>query len=141
MVLTPTPPAKSRLDDAKKANRHLEIVCVVTGTDEDPQDFNEQVRLLKDAGAWVDPSNEVVVRRIGRILRALAERDSEDAAAIGKPVDLDSLKKPMQAINVGLESFSENLKDQNAPYVQVDWKPPAGGNEKLAGILERMKQK
>jgi FdrA protein len=74
-------------------------------------------------------------------LRALAERDSEDIAAIGKPVDLESLKKPMQAINVGLESFSENLKDQNAPHVQVDWKPPAGGNEKLAGILERMKQK
>lgn len=134
------PAIKNCLDDAKKANRYLEIVCVVTGTDEDPQNFDEQVKLLKDAGAWVDPSNEVVVRRIGRILRALAERDSEDIAAIGKPVDLDSLKKPMQAINVGLESFSENLKDQNAPHVQVDWKPPAGGNEKLAGILERMKK-
>lgn len=135
------PAIKKCLDDAKKANRHLEIVCVVTGTDEDPQDFNLQVKLLKDAGAWVDPSNEVVVRRIGRILRALAERDEANAPLIGKPVDLESLKKPMQAINVGLESFAENLKDQNAPYVQVDWKPPAGGNEKLAGILERMKQK
>lgn len=135
------PAIKKCLDDAKKANRHLEIVCVVTGTDEDPQDFNLQVKLLKDAGAWVDPSNEVVVRRIGRILRALAEREEKDAPVIGKPVDLQTLKKPMQAINVGLESFSENLKDQNAPYVQVDWKPPAGGNEKLAGILERMKQK
>jgi len=135
------PAIKKCLDDAKKANRHLEIVCVVTGTDEDPQDFNLQVKLLKEAGAWVDPSNEVVVRRIGRILRALAERDEVNAPLIGKPVDLESLKKPMQAINVGLESFSENLKDQNAPYVQVDWKPPAGGNEKLAGILERMKQK
>jgi len=135
------PAIKKCLDDAKKANRHLEIVCVVTGTDEDPQDFNLQVKLLKDAGAWVDSSNEVVVRRIGRILRALAERDEKDVAAIGKPVDLETLKKPMQAINVGLESFSENLKDQNAPFVQVDWKPPAGGNEKLAGILERMKRK
>lgn len=134
------PAIKKCLDDAKRANRHLEIVCVVTGTDEDPQDFNSQVRQLKAAGAWVDPSNEVVVRRIGRILRALAERDEVNAPLIGKPVDLESLKKPMQAINVGLESFSENLKDQNAPYVQVDWKPPAGGNEKLAGILERMKQ-
>ena len=135
------PAIKKCLDDAKKAGRHLEIVCVVTGTDEDPQDFNLQVKLLKEAGAWVDPSNEVVVRRIGRILRALAERDEINAPAIGKPVDLQTLKKPMQAINVGLESFSENLKDQNAPYVQVDWKPPAGGNEKLAGILERMKAK
>ena len=135
------PAIKKCLDDAKKAGRHLEIVCVVTGTDEDPQDFNLQVQLLKEAGAWVDPSNEVVVRRVGRILRALAERDEHDAPVIGKPVDLQTLKKPMQAINVGLESFSENLKDQNAPFVQVDWKPPAGGNEKLAAILERMKKK
>ena len=135
------PAIKKCLDDAKKAGRHLEIACVVTGTDEDPQDFNLQVQLLKDAGAWVDASNEIVVRRVGRILRALAERDDQDAPLIGKPVDLNTLKKPMQAINVGLESFSENLKDQNAPYVQVDWKPPAGGNEKLAAILERMKKK
>ncbi len=135
------PAIKKCLDDAKKAGRHLEIACVVTGTDEDPQDFNLQVQLLKEAGAWVDASNEVVVRRVGRILRALAERDEHDAPMIGKPVDLQTLKKPMQAINVGLESFSENLKDQNAPFVQVDWKPPAGGNEKLAAILERMKKK
>jgi FdrA protein len=135
------PAIKKCLDDAKKAGRYLEIDCVVTGTDEDPQDFDLQVKLLKEAGAWVDPSNEVVVRRVGRILRGLAERNETAGPVIGKPVDLETLKKPMQAINVGLESFSENLKDQNAPHVQVDWKPPAGGNEKLAGILERMKQK
>ncbi len=135
------PAIKKCLDDAKKAGRYLEIDCVVTGTDEDPQNFDEQIKLLKDAGAWVDPSNEVVVRRVGRILRGLAERDEVDSATIGKPVDLQSLKKPMEAINVGLESFAENLKDQNAPHVHVDWKPPAGGNEKLAAILERMKQK
>lgn len=135
------PAIKKCLDEAKKANRHLEIVCVVTGTDEDPQDINSQIKQLKDAGAWVDTSNEVVVRRIGRILRALAERNAEAMAATGKPVDLATLKKPMEAINVGLESFAENLKDQGAPYVHVEWKPPAGGNEKLMGILERMKAK
>jgi hypothetical protein len=135
------PAIKKCLDEAKKANRHLEIVCVVTGTDEDPQDINSQIKQLQDAGAWVDTSNEVVVRRIGRILRALAERNAEAMAATGKPVDLATLKKPMEAINVGLESFAENLKDQGAPYVHVEWKPPAGGNEKLMGILERMKAK
>ncbi|KAF0111774.1 MAG: FdrA protein [Chloroflexi bacterium] len=135
------PAIKNCLEEAKKAGRHLELVCVVTGTDEDPQDFNSQIQQLKEAGAWVDTSNEVVVRRIGRILRGLAERGSVEAAMIGKPVDLNTLKKPMEAINVGLESFSENLKDQGAPHVQVDWKPPAGGNERLMGILERMKQK
>ncbi|MCX6056044.1 MAG: acyl-CoA synthetase FdrA [Chloroflexi bacterium] len=135
------PAIRKCLEEAKKAGRSLEIVCVVTGTDEDPQDFNSQIKQLKEAGAWVDTSNEVVVRYVGRLLRGLAERDSLPTAMIGKPVDLNTLKKPLQAINVGLESFSENLKDQGAPYVQVDWKPPAGGNERLMGILERMKQK
>jgi FdrA protein len=126
--------------DAKKAGRHLEVTCVVTGTDEDPQNFDSQMEQLRKAGAWTDPSNELVVRRVGRIMRALNERGSVATAVLGKPVDLPNLKKPMAAINVGLESFAANLKDQDAPNIHVDWKPPAGGNEKLAGILERMKQ-
>jgi FdrA protein len=46
----------------------------------------------------------------------------------------------LAAINVGLESFTESLKAQGAPVVQVDWRPPAGGNEQLMAILERMKR-
>lgn len=134
------PAIAKAIADAKKAGRHLEVTCVVTGTDEDPQNFDSQMEQLRKAGAWVDPSNEVVVRRVGRIMRALNERGSVAAAVLGKPVDLPNLKKPMAAINVGLESFAANLKDQDAPNIHVDWKPPAGGNEKLAGILERMKQ-
>ncbi|NTW08889.1 MAG: acyl-CoA synthetase FdrA, partial [Anaerolineaceae bacterium] len=134
------PAIAKAIADAKKAGRHLEVTCVVTGTDEDPQNFDSQMDQLRKAGAWADPSNEVVVRRVGRIMRALNERGSVAAAVLGKPVDLPNLKKPMAAINVGLESFAANLKDQDAPNIHVDWKPPAGGNEKLAGILERMKQ-
>jgi FdrA protein len=134
------PAIAKAIADAKKAGRHLEVTCVVTGTDEDPQNFDSQMDQLRKAGAWADPSNEVVVRRVGRIMRALNERGSVAAAVLGKPVDLLNLKKPMAAINVGLESFAANLKDQDAPNIHVDWKPPAGGNEKLAGILERMKQ-
>ncbi len=125
--------------DAKKDGRHLEVVCVVCGTDEDPQNLNNQMAQLKAAGALVDTSNEVICRYVGRILRALAERDEPKAHALGKPVDLEKIKKPLAAINVGLESFAANLKDQGAPYVQVDWKPPAGGNEKLMNILQKMK--
>jgi len=124
----------------QKAGRFLEVVCVVTGTDEDPQNFDNQVQLLKNAGAFVDSSNDVVVRYAGRILRALAERDTVETSQIGKPVDLNQIKKPLAVINVGLESFAENLKDQGAPYIQVDWKPPAGGNEKMMSILERLKK-
>ena len=48
------------------------------------------------------------------------------------------LQQPMTTINVGLESFAESLTAQHAPVVQVDWQPPAGRNEKLMAILERM---
>jgi hypothetical protein len=46
------------------------------------------------------------------------------------------LQQPMTTINVGLESFTESLTAQDAPVVQVDWQPPAGGNEKSMAILE-----
>ncbi len=87
------PAIAKAIADAKKAGRHLEVVCVVTGTDEDPQNFDSQMDQLERAGAWVDPSNEVVVRRVGRIMRALNERGSVAAAGIGKPVDLPNLEE------------------------------------------------
>ena len=49
------------------------------------------------------------------------------------------LQQPMAAVNVGLESFAESLVAQGAEAIQVDWRPPAGGNERLMAILERMK--
>jgi FdrA protein len=87
----------------------------------------------------VNTSNEEVVRYVGSILQALnaVETDEKPAAT---PVDLAVLKKPLEAINVGLESFYENLKLQGVPVLHLDWRPAAGGNEKLIGILERLKQ-
>lgn len=123
---------------AQRAGRYLEVVVVVTGTDEDPQDFDSQIQQMKDAGAWVHTSNEAVVRYAGRLLRALDPAAQPESM---KPVDLGILQRPLQAINVGLESFAENLVAQGAPTVHVEWRPPAGGNEKLMSILERMKAK
>ncbi len=122
---------------AAAAGRHLEVVAVVTGTDEDPQNFNSQIEQLRAAGAWVDASNEAVVRYAGRLLRALNPQSLISSPQ--SPVDLSTLQRPLSAINVGLESFAENLIAQGVPALQVDWRPPAGGNEKLMMILERMK--
>ena len=124
--------------EAEKAGRYLEVVVVATGTDEDPQNLDNQVAQLRAAGAWVSSSNEEVVRFAGTILRALNEEKEEEA--VFKPVDLTTLSKKLEAINVGLESFAENLSAQDTPVVHVEWRPPAGGNEKLANILERMKK-
>jgi FdrA protein len=57
------------------------------------------------------------------------------------PVALAALHQPLAAINVGLESFTASLKAQGAAVLHVNWRPPAGGNQKLMEILERMKKR
>jgi len=54
----------------------------------------------------------------------------------GKPCPL--FGKPLKAINVGLELFHESLKLQGLDVLQVDWKPPAAGNQLLAKMLDRL---
>ena len=48
------------------------------------------------------------------------------------------LSKPLKIINIGLEIFHESLLTQGVEVLQVDWRPPAGGDEKLARILEKL---
>ena len=117
---------------AKAAGRYLEFVVVVVGTDEDPQDFDHQVQQLKDAKVQLFTSNEAAVHHAGELVQSLAGPDQP-------PVSLDIINQPLAAINVGLESFAEALTDQGASAIHVDWKPPAGGNERLAAILARMR--
>ncbi len=124
---------------AQQSGRHLEVVAVVVGTDEDPQGMAGQIQLLQEAGARVETSNEAAVRYVGQLLQGLKPAAAPQTAAA--PVDLSVWKRPLAAINVGLESFTASLAAQDAPAIQVDWKPPAGGNEKLMAILERMKKR
>jgi FdrA protein len=127
---------------AEEAGRYLEVVAAVIGTDEDPQDLNAQVQQLEEAGVHVETSNEAAVHYVGRLLQSLDQAsgatDLESALHL-KEVDLAVLKAPVAAINVGLESFAESLTEQGAAVIQVDWRPPAGGDERLAAILERMR--
>jgi len=46
----------------------------------------------------------------------------------------------LKVVNIGIESFFDSMNDQNIPVVHVEWKPPAGGNEKLIDILEKLKK-
>jgi FdrA protein len=121
---------------AAEAGRHLEVVTVLVGTDEDPQVFDAQVRQLEEAGSRVETSNDAAVRYVGRLLRILNPTSTLQPPT---PVDLSVLHQPLAAINVGLESFTESLMAQDAAVIQVDWRPPAGGDERLMAILERMR--
>ena len=53
-------------------------------------------------------------------------------------VDQSPLDKPIRVINIGLESFAEDLRNADIPVIQMDWLPPAGGDLKLISLLDRL---
>ncbi|MGD8793770.1 MAG: acyl-CoA synthetase FdrA, partial [Anaerolineae bacterium] len=122
-------PAIARARDAAAAaGRHLEVVAIVVGTDQDPQNLEAQVEKLRGAGARVETSNDTAVRYVGRLLQKVEDREAPASPAKAKAVPLAVLHEPLAGINAGLASFTESLKAQDAAAIQVDWKPPAGGN-------------
>ncbi len=52
-----------------------------------------------------------------------------------KPV-LDLFSSELRAVNLGLESFADTLRGLSVPVVQVDWRPPAGGDEAMIAALD-----
>ncbi|HUF38844.1 MAG TPA: acyl-CoA synthetase FdrA [Anaerolineales bacterium] len=109
----------------------IEFAVLIIGTEDDPQGIDRQAEAFREAGAEVftvlqDAVEDLLVRFGG---------------AAGSPVHPPAggdLGAPFAALNAGLESFYDSLLGQGAQAVQLDWKPPAGGNEKLAGILANL---
>lgn len=46
--------------------------------------------------------------------------------------------KPLEVANVGVEIFYQAVQVQGAEAVQVDWRPPAGGDAKMAELLGKL---
>jgi len=46
------------------------------------------------------------------------------------------LRESLVAINLGLKGFADNLEQQQVEVVQVDWVPPAGGDQEMIELLE-----
>ncbi len=46
----------------------------------------------------------------------------------------------LQVTNIGVETFYNTLQDQRVASVQVDWRPPAGGDPMLAVLLQQLDQ-
>lgn len=113
----------------RKARKELEFVALVVGTDEDPQQIDEQIAQLTKAGA-------VVFREVSSTVDYIAKRLAKPPQA---SVSLAEFSEPLAVINVGVESFYDSLIAQGAQAVQVDWRPPASGNDELMDILEKMK--
>ena len=51
------------------------------------------------------------------------------------------LEGPPRVINIGLSSFADDLKKQDAIMVNVDWSPPARGDIELANLLAKLSYK
>lgn len=121
------------IKEIRDSRPEIEFVAIIIGTADDPQNFQSQASQLTDAGVTVFRTAAETVEYIS--LRFGSERKNEFA-----PVNLEQLKRPLAAINVGLESFYESLISQGAQAVHVEWRPPAGGNEKMAALLAKMKK-
>lgn len=122
-------PVVSEIRDSRP---EIDVVVIVVGTDEDPQDLQSQIERFSAAGAEV-------FRSVSASLEHIAGRLGAHRETL-PPVNLDRFTQPVAAINVGLESFYESLVGQGARAVHVDWRPPAGGNEKMAALLAKMKK-
>lgn len=44
----------------------------------------------------------------------------------------------LQVINLGLDLFGQTLEQLEIPVIEVDWRPPAGGDDELADILSAL---
>jgi FdrA protein len=118
------------IEQALKTRPELEFLAVVLGTDDDPQNIEEQITALEQAGSEVFRTVSEVVEYLSSVY-SVGGTKADTAVSLGEG---------LAAVNLGLESFYQSLKDQGAQAVQVDWRPPAGGNEKLMDILAKMKK-
>lgn len=144
-------PAIAEVRAAERSGRTLDVVVILIGTEEDPQDLGAQESALAAAGARVVHGVGEAVRytaaRLGVEQQARAEQaPATELAAVRvtaapRPVPLDALAAPFAAVNVGLEAFHDALVAQGAEVIHVDWRPPAGGDERLAAILARLKSR
>lgn len=48
------------------------------------------------------------------------------------------LSEPLVVINLGLQGFGEALQDQGVDVVFIDWSPPAGGDQEMIEILDKL---
>ncbi len=144
------PAVKEAIATAQADGRDLHFVGTVVGTKQDPQDYNQAVSTLEEAGVIVEESNAKAVQLALKFMgKELVEADKEVVPYSNekKPLPklsaaVDELLNAMpRVINIGLESFTEPIIKYGGETVQFNWKPIAGGNKKLIKILNALRQK
>lgn len=141
------PAIEEAFETARKADRDFYIVATVCGTKYDPQDYDKSVEVLKEAGVLVEDSNARAIRLALELMGAelveepkgvvAYEKEKVTLPEISPQVDA-LLNSTPQVINVGLESFTESIETYGGKAIQFDWRPVAGGNQKLIRILNEL---
>lgn len=121
------------IKEIRDSRPSIEFVAILVGTGDDPQDIQSQMEQLEAAGVRVFPT-------VAEAVNHISARFNREVTGKYPPVNLEILNQPLAGVNVGLESFYESLLSQGAEAVQVEWRPPAGGNEKMAALLAKMKK-
>jgi FdrA protein len=127
------PAVEAARERAAGEGRPLTVVALLQGTSGDPQDLEAQAARLADAGALVCRSLEDA---LAAAWEHVAQWLPEEPAAAVPPA---AVAPPFAAITVGVEAFHSSLIAQGAEAVQVDWRPPAGGDPDLMDLLRRMR--
>lgn len=141
------PAIKEVLEKARSENRPLHVIATVTGTRQDPQNYDAAIATLRQAGALIEDSNAKAVR-LALKFKGI-EFKEPDKTIKEVPVNKMELPKPSNAvmdllnskprvINIGLESFNESISKFGGESIQYNWKPVAGGNKKLIRILNEL---
>jgi hypothetical protein len=53
----------------------------------------------------------------------------------------DLLRAPLKVVNIGLPDFARDLASNGIAVVDLDWRPPAGGDPELAALLDRLAER
>jgi FdrA protein len=48
------------------------------------------------------------------------------------------LAEKLKVVNIGIETFANDLRSQDVEVVHVDWKPPAGGDIEMLKLLAKL---
>jgi FdrA protein len=131
--------------DAKAKGKTIYFVATVCGTEQDPQSIAEQKSKLENAGVIIKDSNNQAIRTaLAMIDIHVEEMDKEMVPAAKQAANQDIttssaieklLNEKPSVINVGLKKFTSAITENGGKVVQFDWRPVAGGNERMRKVL------